>query len=235
MAYVNVETSVEVENLVSSYELELETRIGRAISRIGSKKKACLLCSVSFDQLQRYIKGQSRVPLGFIHRLSVASGYSVDYLATGNSGGIAEPNAIYNVDEFVAVPVYNVQGAMGTGSVLYDELVTGSLKFRREWIQSKGWEAGKLAVIEGRGVSMQGVIDDRSPVLVDMRVTSIQGEYIYVALFNDMLIIKYMQTGPDGSIYINSENKAFQQIVVPPQDAQGLKIIGRAVWTSKNL
>ena len=49
-------------------------------------------------------------------------------------------------------------------------------------------------------------------------------------LFASVLYVKRLQRQFDGSIQIISENKAYQNMVVPKEHLGDLEIIGRVVW-----
>lgn len=159
------------------------------------------------------------------------------WLATGEGPkrGLSSEATGDKGDEFVYVPRYDIEVSAGGGAVIDQERVLGRYAFRRDWVRSKGWDPAHLALIQVRGDSMQGIIDDGQLVLVDMRQTEIHGEGIYILLLDEHLVAKIVQPDFQGNLYIRSNNPVYREITVPRDQASTLRIIGRAVWTDRPL
>jgi len=65
------------------------TRINEAASAIGSRAKAAQIAGISDDMLYRYMREESPPRFDVIAALAHASGYSLDWMATGHEQGAA--------------------------------------------------------------------------------------------------------------------------------------------------
>lgn len=66
-----------------SFTHEFGSRIKTVCDLIGTSKNAAVAAGVSTDQLDRYVKGSSKVSFMALYGLSQATGVSLDWLATG--------------------------------------------------------------------------------------------------------------------------------------------------------
>ncbi|AWE73158.1 putative c repressor [Pseudomonas aeruginosa] len=69
--------------------------------------------------------------------------------------------------------------------------------------------------------------------MIDHRFQKVQDEAIYVIRLDDHLFAKRLQRQFDGSIAIISENKAYNDMVVPKGQLSELDIIGRVIWLGR--
>ena len=83
----NLEPSEELRTLIPSLgELEtheLGTRIDAISKCLGTRENAAYIAGLSVDQLVSYIKGRSKPGFLPLARLARATGFSLDWLATG--------------------------------------------------------------------------------------------------------------------------------------------------------
>lgn len=62
---------------------ELGTRLSAVIDRVGSRQKASSIAGRSTDQLWKYVRGTAEPPFVALARLCLATGTSMEWLATG--------------------------------------------------------------------------------------------------------------------------------------------------------
>ena len=230
----------EVENPVSTSPGELESRISALVAEFGSRVNASKVAGVSTDQLSRYEAGTTAPRMEPIARMCAAKGWSLDYLWWGRHtmaapSVVADSQAAYRNTDFVYIPRYDVEAAAGDGASIAEERIVGRYAFRRSWIRTKGWDPANLALIQARGDSQEGLIDDGQLVLVNLADDNVRREGIFVLRLDDHLVIKIVQVDHRGTLYIRSNNPAYREIAVPANQVDELNVVGRAVWTDRLL
>lgn len=215
-------------------------RISDIAELVGGKKRLAQLSGVSESQLYRYISGKSQPTIEPVVAMARAAGAQLEWLATGHGpmrttpAGVCEPATAYvSCADFVSVPRYGVstddQGCIRIEAGAY------SYAFYRQWLQARGLEPDQLALVPARGSSMAPLIQEGQLILVDRRVTRVEGEGVYLLALDGSLLAKILQCGPDGSVYLRSANPDYRELVFPPDRVDGLGIVGRAVWTDRYL
>lgn len=113
------------------------------------------------------------------------------------------------------------------------EQVVDSLAFKTRWLQQRGFDPEKLALISCSGDSMSPTLQDKDLVLVDLRPTPGR-DGIYAVIINHQVMVKRLRSRADGSVTIVSDNPAY-----PPEDypaevaAELVHKIGRVVWVGR--
>lgn len=132
--------------------------------------------------------------------------------------------------ELVMVPRYDVRASAGGGALIHSELIVDYLAFRQEWVSKMGLIRKKLALIEVQGDSMEPALQNDDLVLIDLRVSGLAADGIYVLQHRGHLLVKRIQCKFDGSVVIKSDNPAYESEVLKPDEAETLIVVGRVVW-----
>lgn len=134
----------------------------------------------------------------------------------------------------VDIPIFDVVASMGLGTSMPEhDTVIDHMRLSRSWVQRNlpaASDVSHLAVISAHGTSMEPTFTDGDILLVDRYVRNIRLDAVYVLSFHDELYIKRIQRRPDGSIAIISDNKVYDPIVVPPEEKESVKVLGRVLW-----
>jgi phage repressor protein C with HTH and peptisase S24 domain len=162
-------------------------------------------------------------PLG-----QVAYGHSEDACQARIGVTTKEP-PVY-MQDFALIPFYDVEVSAGHGSHVDQELQTGQMAFKTNWLKQRNLQPGKCALIKARGDSMEPTIYDGDLLLVDMSVNSIIDDTIYIVQTDNRLIVKRIQLALDGSLTIISDNKKYKEQTITPDQAKDVKIAGRVRW-----
>lgn len=133
---------------------------------------------------------------------------------------------------FVLIPRYDVKAAAGGGAVVQDEGRMGSLAFQRKFLHSVlRANPADLVVIEAKGDSMSGVVDDGDVILIETSEPKLRGSGIYVFLVDDILLVKHLRVRLDGSIEVyGSDPETIPPEVISRDDLKRVRIIGRVIW-----
>lgn len=264
MAYKNKEHGSAVPDSVPSYLIELGTRIDEAANSLGSRKNAAAAMKCSTDSLARYIRGENEPPIGSITRLAKASGYSIEWLSTGEglkqahlndwsrivaaikpadeAGPIPPSGMGYSVSEkqpndYAEIPLYEVTAAAGGGAVVEAERVVDFLHFKRDWIRHELHASpADLYLINVDGESMEPTLRPGDVILVDHRDQKQARDGIYVLRLDGALLVKRLQKLPGGIIEVTSDNPAYKPFKInADQVGDDFAIIGRVVWSGRRM
>ena len=131
---------------------------------------------------------------------------------------------------YTEIPLREATGSMGGGSTETGDRTLTYLSFRTEWIRSKG-NPEYMTVIRAFGDSMEPTIPDGSVVLVDEARRQFVKNRIYYLRYNGQMYIKRL-ADRGGNLVIVSDNDPNVLLV---SDADDFEIIGRCIWTARDL
>lgn len=152
-----------------------------------------------------------------------------EYACQARAGVMTKEPPAY-LQDFVLIPCYDVEVSAGHGTHVDQELQTGQLAFRKNWLKHRHLQPDKCALIKARGDSMEPTIYDGDLLLVDMSINSIIDDTIYIVQTDNRLIVKRIQLALDGSLTIISDNKKYKEQTITPDQAKDVKIAGRVRW-----
>lgn len=138
----------------------------------------------------------------------------------------------------VVLAQYDVRAAMGGGQLPaeYREFVRNLVvdKIQLDDLGLKYTSITNLKIISGWGQSMLGTIEDKSPVIVDVGITSFVEEGVYVFTWLNHLYIKRVQMLDAERFMLVSDNKDFDPIPARMEDVHfHARVLG--VWNFKRL
>lgn len=238
------------ERALSGSDLELATRVAAIIDSFSSRKSAAEAAGVSEDVVYDYVKARALPPLPALVNWAKATGFSLDWLATGQGpmrldyGLTAQqlpPSTAVSVAErdelpegFLLLPRYNVHAASGTGAVVHSEQIVDFLAFKTEWVRRQlGIPPENLGLIENIGSSNEPTIRPGDLLLVNFGIDRVVSEHFYVIGREDELIIKRVQPMFNGDLVLSSDNPAYKDETVKAADAPALRVLGRVIWIGR--
>jgi len=150
----------------------------------------------------------------------------------------AEEQGTTDWSEFVQVPLYDVSASAGHGAFAPShENVDRYLAFRRDFIQGVlGLNSARLYCIKIRGVSMEPLLRNGHPALVDPDDNEVLSEGPHFLRMEGALLVKNLQRLPGARLRIWSENQttsAYAPIELdwPPREGVDLQVLGRLRWS----
>lgn len=150
-----------------------------------------------------------------------------------------EPAAPYRLaapEGFVLVPRYDVAGSMGNGHIVHSEQIVDHLAFRAEWVRTElGTNPASLVLISAVGDSMEPTLRAHDLLLIDRSFQAVKQDAIYAFAVDGELRVKRIQRLFDGSLVIKSDNPAYGAENLSPEQASGVNIIGRIVWSGRRM
>ncbi len=210
-------------------------RIKVLINEAGSIRSLAKLCGASESIIRKWAKGESDPSRLHLVGLSISTGVSLQWLATGEGPMRPGEKQGETDDEFALVPLYDVEVSAGHGAQIDQEQVKAQIAFRRDWLAQNGFNFNSLVSLTARGDSMEPTLKDGDLLLVDTSQKDVVEDGIYVLRLNNHLLAKRLQRLTDGTIIIKSDNPAYESETVPKDAAEALHVIGRVVWTGRKI
>lgn len=143
--------------------------------------------------------------------------------------GMNEPDG----QEFVNIPLIDVEFSAGPGRCELVDDETFSLIFRRYSLRKMGVSAQDARLVRVSGDSMYPTLSDGDIVGINTSEKSIRDGKTYAICHDDMLRIKTLVSRP-GEIIIRSLNRELypDEIIDAPNFHKNVRIIGRVFWSS---
>ncbi|MBT0669689.1 LexA family transcriptional regulator [Novosphingobium profundi] len=176
--------------------------------------------------LQQFIRKGSPRKLEEVDRAALARFFRVSEQELGRPEEFSLPGSGKGDSDWVAVPRLSLGASAGPGAVDSQEVAFDSLRFSARWLRAMGLRADRLAVIEVRGDSMEPTLRDGDEILVDRETRRLQ-DGICVVRLDDVVLVKRVEMGRSGRVYLRSDNPAYRLIECAITD---LSVIGRVVW-----
>jgi phage repressor protein C with HTH and peptisase S24 domain len=138
--------------------------------------------------------------------------------------------------DFVFIPRYAAKASAGHGADTQNCCKPlFSMAFRRYWIKHYlRADPANLAVISAKGDSMDGVLNDRDAILIDLSDVTPTGGLYVVRLAGD-LMVKRVQKMPGGRFLLLSANPAYVPAEVDPAQEADFAVVGRVVWFGRQV
>ena len=132
------------------------------------------------------------------------------------------------------IGVSELASAAGGGAEVYDERVTGRIKFRRAWLARHGLVARSCRVITVMGESMEPTLVDGCSILVNHAARQRRIGHIYVVRTEDGLVVKRAGKDRSGVWQLVSDNPDKLRWPSLPWP-EGAQVLGAVRWTARTL
>ena len=159
-----------------------------------------------------------------------ATGYSFDWLATGEGPMHPGETTVAADTDFLSAPRYDAEASCGAGAFVDEAPVLNRIPFTKEFMNKKlGRNDTKgLILLDARGDSMEPTINDGGLIMVDTDKTSLTSA-IYAFSYDGALFVKRLNHLP-GAVEARSDNKEYPPFVIDKHDMDNFRVIGRVVW-----
>lgn len=211
--------------------LNSESIIHRMREVIGAKNDGLVGEYVGASKQAVYNwKNRGSIPIEYCVKFCIKSGKSLDWLIFGEAAqGVSERTAGYYLDdEYSEIPVYDIEASAGHGSLFDQELISGYLKFRKDWFAREGLHSKDLVAIRVTGDSMDGTLADGDTVLIDRSRKKPDG--VFAIRIGEALRIKRLQQMTDGTLRVSSDNPMYQPEHIHPENLDQVEIVGQCYW-----
>jgi len=138
------------------------------------------------------------------------------------------------IPDFVLVPRYDIQASAGPGAFTDQEQIVDYLAFSRDWVsRTLRVDPSKLVLISAVGDSMEPAIRAGDLLLVDTSVGSFIDDAIYVIVMFEHLVVKRIQRFFRGAVIVKSDNPAYIEQTLGPDEAADVQVAGRVRWIGR--
>jgi phage repressor protein C with HTH and peptisase S24 domain len=159
---------------------------------------------------------------------------------TTQTAPVVAPNGMAFVEcmdcQLAMVPMVEARLSAGTGSFEVGEASERRYAFRMDFLSRKG-QPSSMVLMRVDGDSMEPHIFNNDVVLVDQSQTTPRAGGLFAVGVEDVVYIKMVDTLP-GKIVLKSYNEAaYKPLEIDARGdlADGIRIIGRAVWVGREL
>lgn len=233
--------------MFSVLNMNISERIKQRMQALGMKRAAELVkaTGVSKGTVSQWLSDSSAPTGPNLLKLAKALGVHPDWLLTGEG---PEPNAIeskliavewesssQDKDEFITVPLIDVELSAGNGAPAIVEVEQYELPFRRYTLNKQGVSPNCAKVARVVGRSMSPVLNDGDVVGIDTSKTKIVDGDTYAIRDGELLRVKVLIERHDGGLLIRSfNNEEFPDEVLTKEQRQDrVTVLGRVWWSSK--
>jgi phage repressor protein C with HTH and peptisase S24 domain len=137
---------------------------------------------------------------------------------------------------FIFVPRFEVEASMGNGSVIHSEQIVDYLAFREDWVRLElGLNPKNLFLISSVGDSMEPTLRTNDLLLIDRGSAEVKHDAIYCFVYNGELRVKRIQFKMSGILIVKSDNQQYEAEIIPLDQRDSIKIIGRVVWFGRGM
>ena len=147
--------------------------------------------------------------------------------------GIDDPAArasAADAGDFVGVS--ELASAAGDGADVYDERITGRIKFLRSWLARHGLAARHCRIIQVSGESMEPTLVDGGSILVNHASRRRHVGHIYVVRTGDGLIVKRAVRDEAGAWQLVSDNPNKHLWPTRPWPTDAV-VVGEVKWAAR--
>jgi|SRR5699024_6907694 len=158
------------------------------------------------------------------------------YIITGNKNHKASWAEAIQHNEYIYVPVYDVEVSAGFGRQVNGEDCKKYHAFRKKWADYHGYKLNDLIVVKAVGDSMIPIIQDGEFLVVNRsRNTPLSGKIFVIRVRNE-LKVKYIETRLNGDLVLRSANSFYEDEVITPAilSSEDVEIIGEVVHGSRD-
>ena len=121
-----------------------------------------------------------------------------------------------------------VAAAAGGGAAIYDETVTATVPFRREWLRRHRIDPRTASVIGVRGESMEPTLPDGCSIIVDRGRRDLRPGRIYVMRTEEGLVVKRVRHNAQGW-WLMSDNPRWAPLLLTEET----DVIGEVRWAAR--
>lgn len=147
-----------------------------------------------------------------------------------------QPTVSSDDEDFVLIEMLDGQVSAGHGANNGAGEPLGRFAFRRSWLERRGLNSQNTRLMTARGKSMADKINDGDILLVDLRVTTMQEDGIYVIEREGLDYVKLLQRDfQNGGVRIISYNPDYPPQFVNKEQEESLRISGRVLWHGGDL
>ena len=227
---------------------DFEEKLARIYQSLGTEKDSVLAVSLGIKQPSiAAAKKRQQIPGGWIETLAKKHGLNANWLLFGDGSiyrdkttpGQYKEEGNLLLDETGAemqfVPLVEARLSAGHGSLETSAGIQRQYAFRGSFLRRRGNPA-HMVLVRVSGDSMAQEIKNDDMVLIDQSQKEVRPGKVYAVGVEDMVYLKQVDARP-GQVVLSSVNEKYEPIYIDTLDdsESRIRIIGRAVWTCREL
>lgn len=149
-----------------------------------------------------------------------------------------EPRDLPLRGDSVVLPRFDVRASMGLGITMPErDTIIDLIRVPVDWVRANFpyvTNPNNLKIITGYGDSMKPTFAHGDPIIIDVGVTTMDVDTVYVFALDNEIFIKRIQRLPGRAIRVISDNRALMDpFELSAEDRERVTVIGRAVTAIK--
>lgn len=209
-------STVDGENITPRLREELQ-RLG-----LSQAKAAANAGEKSPHRVKAVLSGRQKCPPDLMASFA-AMGVDIMFVLTGDRSTRDTPPAASSI------PLYDLEAAAGDGKDVLDESESRAFSIDEEILAPRGIKPEQCVMLSISGDSMLPTLSDGDVVVVD-RTRDALDDGIFLFEMDGRLRVKRLQRVAGGAYVLISDNEKYQAVIVPPNELNTLRIIGRCVF-----
>lgn len=190
-----------------------------------NREAAAIAAGKDKDMISRYVSGKSEPSFDTIIKIARFANISLDWLAFGRGNKYKKDN-ISLVSDYKEIKVYDISVSAGAGCFVDDELVNSTIVLPRKFLDIYGL-SGNYVGVSIAGDSMIPKLCTSDTAIIDIDVTSIEDDDIYVFSYENHCYIKQLQK-MGREIRVKSLNPNYESwTIVPAEEGDKFKVVGK--------
>lgn len=178
---------------------------------------------------------RKQIPGGWVEAIAEKCGVSADWLLFGSGPMRKDEGTAPSDVEIIFIPMVEAKLSAGHGSFETSGESERKYAFRHDFLFRKG-SIKDMVLMRVSGDSMSPSIEDGDIVLIDQSQNQPLPGRIYAVGVEDMVYLKRVDAAP-GKLKLYSDNTFYEplEIITQEQCEENVRIIGRAVWSAREL
>ena len=160
-------------------------------------------------------------------------GLNPEWLEKGDGRTFLKKNNSGAVSEFERIPKVHARLCAGDGSFETDGDIQCFYAFQKDWLRKRG-SAGAMVLFDIFGNSMEPEIRSGDTVLVDQSQKAILAGAMYAVGIEDTIMVKRIEKRPNKLVLL-SNHMDYLPIMLNREDADAVRIIGKVIWSCREI
>ncbi|WP_343289698.1 S24 family peptidase [Vibrio harveyi] len=200
------------ENKLKKFSLRLKEAMKGDSLRLFEEKSG-----ISNSALSSYLNSKSYPTLDRLFAISKASGFPVEWLASGEVSD----------EDMITITQYNLKASAGNGSFVEQEHPVAEFRFSSDWLRQQGLYGKTLSIVQVMGDSMEPNLFDGDLILV--RHDEARDGICVIRVDSDVLVKRVQYDYAERSYLITSDNNRYKSFQIDSEFNGDFTVIGQVV------
>lgn len=220
------------KNKVATLSNKLATRLKDVLDNdFPNRESAAIVVNKDKDTIGRYALGKTVPPFDVVITIARFTGVSIEWLAYGR-GTKYEKDNVSLEPSCKKIKVYDISVSAGSGCFVDDEFVHSTIILSKQFLEIYGLTDNYVGVFI-TGDSMTPKLNTSDTAIIDIGITTLENDDIYVFSYENHCYIKQLQK-MGREIRVKSLNPNYESwTIIPEEEGDKFKIIGKLALVIK--